>query len=51
MGAKFGWSLSNLVAMLRYQLFVYRDLYEWLDCPFEPPPALAPIAEQLVLEV
>lgn len=47
--AKFGWSLSNLVALLRYQLFVYRDLYDWLDDPFQPPPALAPLAEQLVL--
>jgi len=47
--AKFGWSLSNLVALLRYQLFVYRDLQEWLDDPFQPPPALAPLAEQLVL--
>jgi len=30
-------------------LFVYRDLYEWLDDPFQPPPALAPLEEQLVL--
>jgi IS4 transposase len=47
--AQFGWSLSNLVALLRYQLFVYRDLYQWLDDPFQPPPALAPLEEQLVL--
>jgi hypothetical protein len=33
-----GWSLSNLVALLRQQLFVYRDLLTWLDQPFEPPP-------------
>jgi len=33
-----GWSLSNLVALLRHQLFVYRDLWTWLDRPFEPPP-------------
>ena len=25
--ARFGWSLSNLVALLRQQLFVYRDLW------------------------
>jgi hypothetical protein len=37
--AKYGWSLSNLVAMLRMQLFVYRDLWAWLDAPFEGPPA------------
>jgi Domain of unknown function (DUF4372)/Transposase DDE domain len=37
--ASFGWSLSNLVALLRQQLFVYRDLFRWLDYPFEAPPA------------
>jgi len=47
--ARFGWSLSNLVALLRYQLFVYRDLYEWLDNPFQSPPALEPLTGQLVL--
>jgi Transposase DDE domain len=36
--ASFGWSLSNLVALLRQQLFVYRDLFRWLNQPFEPPP-------------
>lgn len=39
--AQFGWSLSNLVALVRQQLFVYRDLYTWLDDPFQAPPALA----------
>ncbi len=38
--ARYGWSLSNLVALLRQQLFVYRDLQTWLDHPFEAPPAL-----------
>ena len=33
------WSLSNLVALLRQQLFVYRDLWIWLNTPFEGPPA------------
>jgi hypothetical protein len=33
--------LSNLVAILRLQLFVDRDLLAWLDNPFEGPPALA----------
>ena len=36
----FDWSLSNLVALLRQQLFVYRDLFIWLNNPFQPPPAL-----------
>jgi hypothetical protein len=31
------WSLSNLVALLRYQLFVYRDLWSWMNQPFRPP--------------
>jgi hypothetical protein len=31
------WSLSNLAAMLRYQLFVYRDLWAWINQPFRPP--------------
>jgi len=48
--ASYGWSLSNLVALLRPQLFVYRDLFAWLNQPFEPPPALGPpAAVQLAL--
>ena len=31
------WSLSNLVAMLRFQLFVYRDLWSWVNHPYCPP--------------
>lgn len=41
----FGWSLSNLVALLRHQLFVYRDLFGWLNSPFEGPPQLANAAQ------
>jgi hypothetical protein len=49
--ASFGWSLSNLVALLRQQLFVYRDLQTWLDEPFQAPPALAGLHDgQLALE-
>ena len=33
----FGWSLSNLSAMLRFNLLTYRDLWAWLDAPFETP--------------
>lgn len=39
--ASFGWSFSNLVALLRQQLFVYRDLWGWLNDPFQAPPLLA----------
>jgi len=34
----FAWSMSNLVAMLRFNLFTYRDLWEWLNEPFQHPP-------------
>jgi IS4 transposase len=48
----FGWSLSNLVALLRQQLFVYRDLMSWLNDPFQAPPALAGLHDrQLSLEL
>ena len=48
----FGWSLSNLVALLRQQLFVYRDLMGWLNDPFQAPPALAGVHDgQLALEL
>jgi hypothetical protein len=47
----FNWSLSNLVAMLRQQLFVYRDLFTWLNNPFQPPPALEGIHDaQLTMD-
>jgi hypothetical protein len=47
----FGWSLSNLVALLRQQLFVYRDLFTWLNNPFQPPPALEGIHDaQLMMD-
>ena len=49
MRSTFGWSLSNLVALLRQQLFVYRGLMTWLNHPFESPPELY-AAEQLALE-
>lgn len=50
--ASYGWSLSNLVALLRQQLFVYRDLFTWLNQPFQPPPALQlPGALQLPLRL
>lgn len=38
--ATFTWSLSNLVALLRMNLFVYRDLWTWLHDPFTAPPSI-----------
>jgi hypothetical protein len=36
--SKYGWSLSNLVALLRMNLFTHRDLWAWIDQPFEVLP-------------
>lgn len=36
--SRFGWSLSNLVALLRMNLFTHRDLNAWINQPFEIPP-------------
>ena len=38
MRSRLGWSLSNLVALLRMNLFVHRDLWAWLDEPYTAPP-------------
>jgi IS4 transposase len=32
--SRFGWHLSNLVALLRMNLFTHRDLWTWIDQPF-----------------
>jgi len=48
--SKFGWSLSILVAFLRWNLFTYRGLWEWLDKPFDVMPReVAPAHQQLTL--
>lgn len=36
--SRFGWSLSNLIALLRMNLFTHRDLMAWLDEPYAVPP-------------
>jgi len=36
--SKFNCSLSNLVALLRMNLFTHRNLWGWLNDPFETPP-------------
>lgn len=43
------WSFSNLLAMLRLNLFVHRNLYEWLNDPFKPVPEPPNLASQLSL--
>jgi hypothetical protein len=50
MRSRFGWSLSNLAAMLRFNLLTYRDLWSWLDEPYQTP-ALGPPDGQLLLFV
>jgi IS4 transposase len=47
----FGWSLSNLVALLQFQLFTHRDLWTWLNEPFTGPPESPTGPEQLALQV
>lgn len=34
----FRWAVSNLVALLRWNLFSYRNLWQWLNRPFDTPP-------------
>jgi hypothetical protein len=46
--SQFGWSLSNLLAMLRFNLFSYRDLWVWLNAPFSPPDLPEPVQLALV---
>ncbi len=46
--SKYAWSLSNLVALLHWNLFTYRDLWDWLNDPFQTP-ALVPRQIQQVL--
>lgn len=50
LSSSWGWSLSNLVAMIRLNLFTYRDLPKWLDDPFTPPD-VGPQDQQLSLAV
>jgi hypothetical protein len=44
--SRFGWSLSNLVAMLRMNLFTHRDLMAWIDAPYTTPPDPNPVPAQ-----
>ena len=46
--SKFDWSLSNLVAFLRWNLFTYRNLWVWIDSPFETVPIVPKSVQQLL---
>jgi hypothetical protein len=46
--SKFNWSLSNLVAFLRWNLFTYRDLWEWIDNPFDVLPINPAFVQYLI---
>ncbi|MCK5348538.1 MAG: transposase, partial [Desulfobacula sp.] len=49
--SKFKWSLSNLVAFLRWNLFTYKDLWGWIDKPFDIMPEVPlPLQMQLPLK-
>jgi hypothetical protein len=37
MKSRIAWSLSNLIAMLRFNLFTYRELWAWLKDPYGVP--------------
>lgn len=50
MKSRLKWSLSNLVSILRLNLFTYRDLWSWLDDPYGiPPHPPDPLWQQQVL--
>jgi hypothetical protein len=51
MRSRINWALSNLVALLRWNLFTHRDLWIWIDRPLETPPLLpGPAQMELVLD-
>ena len=48
--SRLNWALSNLVALLRWNLFTYRDLWSWINKPFNTPPQ-HPVPVQLNLRL
>ena len=46
--SRWSWSMSNLVALLRMNLFTHRELWAWLDNPFAVPPD-PPGPEQVIM--
>lgn len=47
--SKCGWALCRLVSLLRLNLFSYRDLWKWLDDPFDVPPEQPPYQMELAI--
>jgi len=47
MRSRISWSLSNLIALLRLNLFVHRDLWGWIDKPFAPSPHIGPAVQPI----
>jgi hypothetical protein len=47
--SKLGLHLSNLIALLRLNLFTHRNLWRWIQNPFDPPDPL-PQGNQLLLK-
>lgn len=47
--SRLNWSMSNLAVMVAWNLFTYRDLWHWLDYPFETPPEGIENIEQKML--
>jgi Transposase DDE domain/Domain of unknown function (DUF4372) len=46
--ARSNWSFSNLVYFVRMNLFVYRDLWEWLNEPYIPPPVATSVVQAVL---
>ena len=47
--SKCGWALCRLVALLRLNLFSYRNLWDWLNNPFDVPPEQPPYQLELAI--
>lgn len=47
--SKIGWAMSTLSSLLRMNLFTYRDLWQWIDEPYNTPPLKPLDAEQMCL--
>jgi hypothetical protein len=50
MRSRMNWALSTLAVFVQWNLFTYRDLWTWLDDPFQTPPWRPPM-RQLALNL